>query len=182
MRSSLSFGPVTLVLALAVLLAASPVVSADAVLRGIAKRGAREELFRVSRDDADWAALTDGIAEGGAAWLEVANALLAVADDPEAYDLEAAVGEALASAPIRVLEMADAGGEMEIAWVCDETPTFEKDPDLEERIALLTEREEAVRHVKLAGLATKRERCLRILGKARGGLERELQALTRKIG
>jgi hypothetical protein len=182
MRSSLSFGTVTPCLVVALLLAPSPVISADAVLRGIGRRGAREELARVSRDDADWAAVTDGIAAGEAPWLEVADALLAVADDPEAYDLEAAVGEALAVAPGRVLERADSGGEIEVSWVCDETTTFEDDPDLEERIALLTEREEAVRRVKTAGLAAKRERCLRILAKARGGLEKELQSLTRKIG
>ncbi len=169
-------------LAAALLLGATPAFSADAVLRGIARRGAREELARVSRDDAGWVAVTDGIADGERAWLEVANAFLAVADDPEADDLEAAVGEALASAPAHVLELAGAGGEIEISWVCDETPTFEDDPDLEERIALLVEREEAVRRLKNPGLATRRERCLRLLARARGGLEKELQSLTRKIG
>lgn len=172
----------TALLAAALTLASTPLVSAEAVLRGIAARGSREELARVSRDDADWAAVTDGIAEGGLAWLKVADAFLAVAEDPEAYDLEAAVGEALASEPGRVLELADAGGELQISWVCDETTTFEDDPDLEERIALLVEREEAVRRLKGRGLATKRERCLRLLGRARAGLEKELQALTRKIG
>jgi hypothetical protein len=169
-------------LALFLLLAAPSGISAEQVLRGIARRGARDEFSRVSRSDDDWTAVTDGIASGERDWLRVANEFLAVADDPEAYDLEAAVGEALALAPARVLELADSGGEIQISWVCDETTTFEEDPELEERIALLAERETAVGRVKAASLAPKRERCLRLLARARSGLEKELLALTRKIG
>ena len=175
------------VLALALLLAicaAPAAVALDSanVIRDIDKRGAKQALARLAKSDADWDGLLDGISAGGRAWLRVANRLLAVAEDPEAYDLEAAVGEALAAAPARVLEIADGGGEIQVSWVCDETTTFEEDPGLEERIALLADREDAVRSLRAPALAAKRATCLKSLEKARTGLERELSALTRKIG
>ncbi len=157
-------------------------VSSAGVLREIGSRGAKGALAHLARNDDVWNAVTDGIAGGDREWLRVADKLLSVAEDPEAYDLEAAVGEALAAAPVAVLEVADGGGEIQLSWVCDETATFEDDPELEERIALLTEREDAVRRVKQPALASTREMCLRKLARARAGLEKELQALTRKIG
>ncbi len=172
-------------LALLLSLAAAPATAAldpASVSRDIDERGARQALARLAGSDADWDALLDGVASGGREWLRVADLLLRVAEDPEAYDLEAAVGEALAAAPARVLEIADRGGEIQLSWVCDETTTFEEDPDLEQRIGLLAEREDAVRALRAPALAARRATCLKSLEKARMALERELSALTRKIG
>ncbi len=172
-------------LALCLAMAAAPAAAAlepASVMRDIDKRGAKQALARLAKQGADWGGLLDGVSSGGREWLRVANRLLAVAEDPEAYDLEAAVGEALAASPARVLEIADAGGEIQVSWVCDETTSFEKDPGLEERIALLADREDAVRSLRAPALAAKRATCLKSLEKARTGLERELSALTRKIG
>ncbi len=152
------------------------------VMREIDKRGAQPVLTRLAKSDAGWAGLLDGIASGAREWLRLADRLLSVAEDPDAYDLEAAVGEALAAAPARVLEIADGGGEIQVSWVCDETTTFAEDPGLEERIALLSDREDAVRRLRAPALGAKRATCLKSLEKARTGLERELRALTRKIG
>ena len=165
-------------------MAAAPTAAAldpASVLRDIEKRGAQSALTRLAKSDADWDGVLDGVASGAREWLRVADRLLKVAEDPEAYDLEAAVGEALAAAPARVLEIAD-GGEIQVSWVCDETTTFDEDPGLEERIALLADREDAVRGLRAPALAAKRATCLKFLEKARTGLERELRALTRKIG
>jgi len=129
-------------------MAAAPLAAAldpTRVMREIDRRGAQPVLTRLAKSDGEWDGLLDGVASGAREWLRVANRLLSVAEDPEAYDLEAAVGEALAAAPARVLEIADGGGEIQVSWVCDETTTFQEDPDLEERIALLADREDAVR-------------------------------------
>ena len=157
-------------------------VTARRVEQEIAAGGAKKALSRLYDDEAAWESVTSRIAEGGNDWLTIAERLLSVASDPAAYDLEAAVGDALAAAPEHVLAIADEKGEIAVSWVCAETATVAEDPSDEERIDLLSEREKAVTSVKDPALAKKRSACLQGLARARQAVERELRESTRKIG
>jgi hypothetical protein len=157
-------------------------VTPERLAEEIATRGAKPCLARLYEDEAAWADVTARIADGEREWLAIATRLLSVAQDPAAYDLEAAVGEALEHAPDHVLELADERGEIAVSWVCGETATFEEDPTEEDLIEMLVDREKAVRAVKEPALAKTRDACLKELAKARAGLERELREATRKIG
>lgn len=157
-------------------------LSAERVRREIAARGAKPALARLYDDEDAWTSLTSRISDGDREWLEVAERLLAVAEDPAAYDLEASVGEALGRAPGQVLSVADERSEIAVSWVCGETASFEEDPSYEERVDLLAERERSVAAVRDPALAKKRDACLKELARARGAVERELKAATQKIG
>jgi hypothetical protein len=154
----------------------------ESILRAIRARGDIAVLADLKGDTDTWDRLMNQIAGGQPAWLDVADRLLGVADDDEATDLESAVGAALTRAPEVVLQSADSGGEIALTWVCSETDSLAKDSGYEARIAMLAERERAVRAVKAPGLTKKREACLKGLQKARVDLERELRAATEKIG
>lgn len=156
-------------------------VTARRVEQEIAVGGARKALARLYDDEASWSAVTSRISDGGRDWLKVAERFLSVASDPAAYDLEAALGEALAEAPDHVLMIADEKRKIAISWVCAETASFEEDPSYEERIDVLAEREKAVARVKDEALAKKRNACLKELARARQAVERELRDSTRKI-
>jgi hypothetical protein len=156
-------------------------VSARRVEQEIATGGAKKALARLYDDEAAWASVTSRIADGGRDWLAIAERFLGVASDPAAYDLEAAVGEALEEAPQHVLAIADEKSEIAISWVCAETATVAEDPSDEERIDLLAAREKAVTSVKDPALAKKRDACLKALAQARQAVERELRDSTRKI-
>lgn len=169
-------------LTLALLQALPQPLSAEALLKAMRRDGVTVVLAAAVEDADAWETITDRIARGERAWLEVAERLLEIAADDEAQDLEAAVGEALARAPLRVLELADSGGEIGLAWVCAETPAFVEDPSYEERIETLARRERAVAAVKDPTLTKKRDACVRSLAKARAQVEKELREATRKLG
>jgi hypothetical protein len=157
-------------------------VTAARVEQEIASRGAKKALARLYDDEAAWAVVTSRIADGSREWLVIAERFLGVASDPAAYDLEAAIGEALAAAPEQVLALADEKGEIAISWACAETASFEDDPSYEERIELLAQREKAVASVKRPALAERRDACVKALTRARQAVERELREATQKIG
>ena len=157
-------------------------VTASRVEQEIIAGGAKKALARLYDDEATWAVVTSRVADGGRDWLKVAERLLSVASDPAAYDLEAAVGDALESSPEHVLALADEKSEIALSWVCAETATVAEDPSDEERIDLLSAREKAVTGVKDPALAKQRAACLKGLAQARQAVERELRDSTRKIG
>ena len=130
----------------------------------IRTHGAAKVVERIFASPEETAALLGGIRSGDREWLKVGRDLLAGADGAAAYAINLAFGDALGSSAARVLGMAP-----ELNITCGEIdePFIES---LEEALAEVGRREEAVRKVSDPALTKQKVRCLQALAHLRGAL------------
>jgi len=100
-------------------------VSAQTLLKRIAKEGGRQVLWQLWKNDADFERVASGIESGDPSWLKVAVALRAFSDAGASESLNYAVALALPRATNRVLALVGHG--FSVADICT-SPFIEPDP------------------------------------------------------
>ena len=150
-------------------LSAAPALTAQGVLQRIQKDGASRTLDRLYASEGAWSQVLRGVRTGSAGWVEVARALKAQGG-PSAPELTAALADALAVAPERVLGAL--GREFDADDVCS-LNTLEDTLGESYAAALgkVQARRKAVGAVKREGLGVQRDECLGFLEE----LEREVE-------
>jgi hypothetical protein len=150
-------------------LAAAPPLTAPAVLQRIKKDGAGPTLDRLYASEAAWSQVLRGVRTGSAGWVEVARALKAQGG-PSAPELTAALSEALAVAPERVLGAL--GKEFDADDVCSlNTLEDTLGESYAAAVSKVKARRKAVGAVKATSLGSPRDECLGFLEE----LEREVE-------
>jgi hypothetical protein len=154
--------------------AATGAISAQTVEERIRRRGAARTLDELYATERTWSQVLRGVRSGNPAWLKVARTLKAEGG-PSAPELTAALAEALAVAPERVLGLL--GQEFDADDVCS-LNTLEDTLGESYAAALgkVQARERAVRNVKAPALAAPREECLGFLEELAREVERNREA------
>jgi hypothetical protein len=148
---------------------AAPRLTAQGVLQHIQKDGAGRTLDRLYASEGSWSEVLRGVRTGSAGWVQVARALKAEGG-PSAPELTAALAEALAAAPERVL--AALGKEFDADDVCSlNTLEDTLGESYTAAVGKVKARRKAVSAVKREALGEQRDECLGFLEE----LEREVE-------
>ena len=159
----------SLLVLLASVASAQPVLSPQAVTKAMASQGVKSTLQRLFYDQKQWSAVLAGIATGKPAWLDVANTFHAVADGAPGEQLESAVGEALEHRPSNVLSIAVPNFALEVVCTAPDVddPRFDS---YELSMAAIERRQAKLRSISKSTLTALRDSCIAELEKAKGAV------------
>lgn len=147
-----------------------PALTAEGVLQRLSRKDAATLVEELYASEATWNQVLRGVRSGDAGWLKVARRLKQPSGSTAA-ELTAAMAEALAVAPARVL--AQLGEEFDPDDVCSLNTLEDTLGDsYAAAVRKVAAREKAVRAVKDATVTTQRDDCLGFLHELAGEVER----------
>lgn len=128
-------------------------LTADEVLKQIARRGARPVVWELYDRDAEWDRLIREISSGDRKWLKVAARLRKASDAGASEELADAIDDAVEKSPELVLEMGCCG----VTLYDTQVNTFD------EFLAGINRKIKALSKVKRCDLIKKRDGCIKSL-------------------
>jgi hypothetical protein len=145
-------------------------ITADEVLKQIAKRGPYPVLWEIFDRDAQWDQVVREIASGDPKWLKVAARFLTASDAAASEDLRDALNDAIEKSPEIVLQMGFCGEPLYDPAV---TP-------IEEVMEGINRKIKAISNVKRCDLIKRRDECMRSLRKSIQEIREDYDAKNKK--